>query len=258
MLKQLKYKLRPNEEEGPNYETTDGNLIEQKKHVKDLGIIMDDSATFSENIAVVTRKAKSRTGWILRTFQSRDQYVMKTLLKSLIYPIVEYGCQLWSPEKKCEIQKLEDVQRSFTRMIDGMQKKSYWERLTLLKLYSLERRRERYIIIYTWKLLYGKIPNIEGDKRIKMKYCERKGVQCQPPSLKPNVMSRVQSMIDNSLAVKGPRLFNKLPKDLRAFNGNLETFKKKLDEFLTKIPDQPVLPQYSQTETSNSLIKRIM
>ena len=34
-----------------------------------------------------------------------------------------------------------------------MQGLSYPERLAVLKLYSLQRRRERYIIIYVWKIL---------------------------------------------------------------------------------------------------------
>ena len=37
---------------------------------------------------------------------------------------------------------------------------SYPERLTVLKLYSLQRRRERYIIIYVWEILEGLVPNL--------------------------------------------------------------------------------------------------
>ena len=72
-------------------------------------------------------------------------------------------------------------------------------------------------------------------------------------------MQRVQSMIDNSLVVKGPKLFNKLPRYLRDFSGNLEEFKKTLDDFLVDIPDQPVLPtaEYAQSVTSNSLLEKI-
>ena len=54
----------------------------------------------------------------------------------------------------------EKVQRSFTRLIPGMAGLSYTERLTVLKLYSLQRRRERYIIIYVWKIFQGLVPNL--------------------------------------------------------------------------------------------------
>ena len=55
---------------------------------------------------------------------------------------------------------VEKVQRSFTRFISGMACLSYTERLTVLKLYSLKHRRERYIIIYVWKILEGLVPNL--------------------------------------------------------------------------------------------------
>ena len=54
---------------------------------------------------------------------------------------------------------IEKTQRSFTIYIAGMQGLSYPERLSVLKLYSLQRRRERYIIIYVWKILECQVPN---------------------------------------------------------------------------------------------------
>ena len=80
---------------------------------------------------------------------------MLTLWKSLIIPIFDYFSQLYHPTKVGYIQKLEIIQRSFIRKITGMHKFTYWEQLKLLKVSSLERRRERYCIIYIWKILEG-------------------------------------------------------------------------------------------------------
>ena len=49
-------------------------------------------------------------------------------------------------------------------------------------------------------------------------------------------------MRDQSLIVHGGRIFNILPSALRNFSGSKDTFKTKLDLFLTKIPDQPACP----------------
>ena len=65
---------------------------------------------------------------------------------------LDYGSQLWSPYLTKHINMIEKTQRSSTRYISGMQGLSYPERLTVLKLYSLQCRRERYIIIYVWKI----------------------------------------------------------------------------------------------------------
>ena len=58
------------------------------------------------------------------------------------------------------INKIEQVQRSFTRFITGMRPLSYDERLKSLHLYSVQRRFERYIIIYIWKILESIVPNL--------------------------------------------------------------------------------------------------
>ena len=52
-----------------------------------------------------------------------------------------------------QTRQLESVQRSFTNRMNSTSGLSYWQRLKHLNIYSLERRRERYFIIYTWKIL---------------------------------------------------------------------------------------------------------
>ena len=76
---------------------------------------------------------------------------MLTLFNALVMSRLDYGSQLWSPHLTKHINIIEKTQRSFSRYISGMQGLSYPERLTVLKLYSLQRGRERYIIIYVWK-----------------------------------------------------------------------------------------------------------
>ena len=57
-----------------------------------------------------------------------------------------------SPSLASEISKLEDVQRQFTKRIAGMEEFSYRERLKILRMYSQERRRDRYMVILCWKV----------------------------------------------------------------------------------------------------------
>ena len=83
---------------------------------------------------------------VLRVFQSRQRSLMLTLLKSLVISLLEYFCQLWIPWTVKDIQAIEAIHRTFTYKITEVQHLNYWERLRELKLYSLQRRRERYII----------------------------------------------------------------------------------------------------------------
>ena len=122
---------------------------------------MSRDLSFDFHIRKLAAKGKRLAGWILRTFNSRHQAIMLILLKLIIYPTLEYCCVLWSPTDSTMISLLESVQRFFVRKIDfgDNTDMDYWDRLKILKLYSLQRRRERYLIIYTWKVLNGVYPN---------------------------------------------------------------------------------------------------
>ena len=98
--------------------------------------------------------------WILRSFVSRDRLTMLTLFKSLVISRLDYASQLWSPHKISQITQIEKVQRSFTKHITGLRDLSYHERLQTLKLYSLQRRREKYCIILIWKIIENKSQNL--------------------------------------------------------------------------------------------------
>ena len=65
---------------------------------------------------------------------------MLTLFKSLVLSRLDYSSQLWSPHLLKSIYLIENVQRSFTKHITGIQNKPYDERLKHLNLYSVQRR----------------------------------------------------------------------------------------------------------------------
>ena len=71
---------------------------------------------------------------------------MLTLFKALVMSPVDYGSKLWSPYMTKYIDMIEKTQWSFTRYISGMQGLSYPERLTVLKLHSLQRKKYRDIV----------------------------------------------------------------------------------------------------------------
>ena len=111
---------------------------------------MPENCEFDNHIATVVKKCSRLCGWILP--------VLLTLFKSLVIPHLDYGSQLWSPFQVKSINALERVQRVFTKHIDGMHNLSYAERLKSLGIYSLQRRWDRYMAIYMWKILEKKRP----------------------------------------------------------------------------------------------------
>ena len=90
---------------------------------------------------------------------SRETSVMLGLYKSLVKPHIEYCSQAWAPMARhgnwSLILELEGVQRSFTRMIDGLGLMTYRERLDKLNLTTLLERRVRGDLIEMFKIQEG-------------------------------------------------------------------------------------------------------
>ena len=131
-----------------HYKDPVGEDITESDKVKDLGVLFSPDLTFKIHIQKMMKDANRLIGWILRTFRSRSVRVMMTLWRSLVQSKLDYCSQIWSPSDAGMINLLEDIQRKFTSRIIGMKDKDYWERLSELKLYSQERRRERYCVIF--------------------------------------------------------------------------------------------------------------
>ena len=250
----MRYTTQTSTIELSSYAANDGTEIEKHSDLRDLGVTMSDDATFHNHINNIVRASKMKSGWILRTFSSRDKISMLTLWKQLVIPVLDYCSQLWSPWTRVEISKLEAVQRTFTSKITEVNHLNYWERLKLLKLYSLQRRRERYIIIYVWKMICGLVPNIG----IVTKEHQRHGIQCNVRKISTRAPAKIQTICSASLKVRGCKLFNLLPKHIRNLKDiTVENFKQKLDRFLNTIPDQPSLPGYFQRAENNSLLAQV-
>ena len=97
----LRYRSKESEaiQAASNYRSDQGSIIEEKDHVRDLGIVMSNDATFNKHIYDKCTNIKSKIAWVLRTFKSRDPQTMLTLWKSQILCHLDYCSQLWSPYK---------------------------------------------------------------------------------------------------------------------------------------------------------------
>ena len=144
---------------------------------------------------------------------------------------MDYGSQLWSPYLTKHINMIEKTQRSFTRYISGMQGLSYPERLAVLKLYYLQRRREIYIIIYVWKtslLLYVLEHLIVEEEHV--------------------LHLMLGTLAYNSFRWRAICMFNQLPLSLRNTTiCSVYSFKKKFDLYLSTVPDIPCRPGFSNS-----------
>ena len=61
------------------YLSANNEIIEEKETLRDLGIILNNQANFDDHVSNICAKVKQKTGWILRTFHSRQPFLLKQL-----------------------------------------------------------------------------------------------------------------------------------------------------------------------------------
>ncbi|KAF8370302.1 hypothetical protein PRIPAC_76731 [Pristionchus pacificus] len=121
-----------------------GCVISPKNEIRDLGVFFNSKLHFEHHIDQITRKARSMCNLMLRSFLTTSSDVLLKAYKIYIRPLLESSTVIWNPTAIGLVNKLESVQREFTRRIfwrSHLSQSSYPQRLEHFKLETLEYRR---------------------------------------------------------------------------------------------------------------------
>ncbi|KAL1471848.1 hypothetical protein MTO96_039676, partial [Rhipicephalus appendiculatus] len=128
----------------PSY-TMRGIPLPTEDSMKILGVMFTSTLDFSLQVASVVAKARRVLGFVFRVSKPCGPATFALLYTSLVLPILEYGCAVWSPNQQNLIARVESVQRRASRTFHARSVKSpsadYATRLQMAKWRPLRQRR---------------------------------------------------------------------------------------------------------------------
>ena len=152
----------------------DNESIPSVETIRDLGVIMNKTLTFDQHIESIVKSAIVKANLILRVFKTRKHSFMIQMFNTFVRPRLEYACQIWNPHNLNLINKIEKVQRNFTKRLPLIKNLPYPNRLDFLNIDSLELRRLHLDLVFVYKLLHGHF-NVDASKYFTFKTSRTRG-----------------------------------------------------------------------------------
>ena len=211
----------------------DADPLQIATSARNLGVYFDSRLNFNCHVAKVVRSCKATLVNLWRIAGKLSQKLRTMLVTSLIHGQIDYCNSLMMGMTKRNVDELQKVQNAAARFVFRQRR---WRGTTELRralhFLPVERRIQFKICVQVYKCLNGLAPEYLSSLLQKRR---RKsiGLRADGDELLLETPRTNYRITERAFRVSGPRLWNKLPKDLRAVE-NLVEFKKGLKTHLFK------------------------
>ncbi|PKU48259.1 hypothetical protein llap_1453 [Limosa lapponica baueri] len=133
--------------QAPVCDTLDNTLLESSLAEKDLEILADTKLTMSQQSVFAAKEDSGMLGCIRQSTTSMSRVVILPFYSVLVRSHLECWVHFWAPQYKTDMELLERVQQRAMKMMKGLERLTYKERLKELELFSIGKRRLREDLI---------------------------------------------------------------------------------------------------------------
>ena len=130
--------------------------ITTKQVIKDLGVFISYNLKWEYHINYIVKIASSYSYLIFKSFNTSNIWILIKLYKTYVRSKLEYNTVVWSPYLLKDINKIEKIQKRFTKLACCrclIRFSNYKDRLTKLNLKSLQHRRLIFDLILLYKII---------------------------------------------------------------------------------------------------------
>ena len=136
-----------------------GKHLKGVTEAKYLGVTIDCKLSFTKHIDTVCKKANSMLAFIRRNLKSCQRQIKADAYLMYVRPILEYATVVWAPHTKCDIDRLEAVQRRAARFVtsDYNRTSSVTVMLDNLNWSTLISRRQTSRLCLLYKIIHNQV-----------------------------------------------------------------------------------------------------
>ena len=205
-----------------------GVEIKKVNVAKSLGLMIDDTLSWSAQIDKITKKVNSGLSIIRKLRDIVDYNTLIIIYKSIIQPHFDYCSQVWGCLGKVLSDKLQRLQNRAFRIIsrEGYETRSN-DILNKAGFFDLQTRREQQLAVVMYKIKHKMLPNYLQDifvntQQVHYHNTRQREYNYALPMPNTNAMKK-------SFGYRGAETWNSLPIELKSQTG-LSIFKSKIKQ----------------------------
>jgi hypothetical protein len=150
------------------------DTLEEVRQIRDLGVVLDAELNFRAHYDSIIAKSLKMLGFLRRTATDfKKVSTKKVLFNALVRSCLEFASVVWNPGYQVHRDRIERVQRAFTRHLAYHDPKvkyntDYESRLRHFSMVSLANRRLVHDQVFLYKLINNQISLLEIQNMINL------------------------------------------------------------------------------------------